>query len=121
MALRNPVTEPVSVAALAETPQQRVLRQLLEALLFEGLVPCYKTDSRSEGWQWLNFPVGTLQARCRGRVRGFSRVRLDIDTLSFYRNQHPVTVSLAALIQELPGSRSRHQALLKELAATISN
>jgi len=121
MALRNPVTEPAWVAALAETPQQRVLRQLLEALLFEGLVPCYKTDSHSEGWQWLNFPVGTLQARCRGRVRGFSRVRLDIDTLSFYRNERPVTVDLPALVQELPGSRSQHRVLLQELTATIAN
>lgn len=121
MALRNPVAESALAAALSETPRQRVLRQLLEALLFEGLVPCYKTDSRSEGWQWLSFPVGTLQARCRGRVRGFSRVRLDIETLSFSRNQRPLTVDLPALIQELPGSRSRHQILLKELAATIAN
>ncbi len=121
MALRNPLAESASVAARAETPQQRVLRQLLEALLFEGLLPCYKTDPRSESWQWLNFPLGTLQARCRGRVRGFSRVRLDIETLSFYRNQRPVTVSLTALIQELPGSQSRHQILLKELTSTIAN
>ncbi|MBR9872257.1 MAG: IucA/IucC family protein [Gammaproteobacteria bacterium] len=121
MALRNPVAEPALATALSETPQQRVLRQLLEALLFEGLVPCYKTDSRSEGWQWLSFPVGTLQARCRGRVRGFSRVRLDIETLSFSRNKRTLSVDLPALIQELPGSRSRQQLLLNELTATITN
>ncbi|MDP4547545.1 IucA/IucC family siderophore biosynthesis protein [Marinobacter sp. MDS2] len=121
MALRNPVAEAALVPALAETPRQRVLRQLLEALLFEGLVPCYKTDSRSGSWQWLDFPVGTLQARCRGRVRGFSRVRLDIESLSFSRRQRPVAVDLPELIQELPGSRSQHQQLLEELNATIAN
>ncbi|MFP3977112.1 IucA/IucC family protein [Marinobacter sp. KMM 10035] len=121
MALRNPVAEAALTPVRSESPRQRVLRQLLEALLFEGITPCCNTDFRSEGWQCLNFPVGTFQARCRGRVRGFSRVRLDIDTLSFYRNERPVTVDLPALIHELPGSRSQHQILLKELAATLAN
>ncbi|MEP3589550.1 MAG: IucA/IucC family protein [Marinobacter sp.] len=121
MALRNPVAEAALAPALSETPNQRVLRQLLEALLFEGVVPCYTADSRSGGWQWLEFPVGTLQARCRGRIRGFSRVRLDIESLSFQRNQRTVTVDLPGLIQELPGSRSKHLLLLAELNATIAN
>jgi len=121
MALRNPVAEAALTPALSESPRQRALRQLLEALLFEGITPCYSTDFRNEGWQWLNFQVGTLQARCRGRVRGFSRVRLDIKSLSFSRKQRPVTVELPDLIQELPGSRSQHQLLLKELNATIAN
>lgn len=121
MVLRNPVTEPLLTIAHAETPAQRVLRQLLEALLFEGLIPGCQANAQAAGWQWLRFPVGTLQVHCRGRLRGFGRLRLAIDTLTFTRNQRPVAVELAALMNELPGSCSRQQLLLEELEATVAN
>lgn len=121
MALRNPITEPLPASAHAETPTQRVLRQLLEALLFEGLIPGCQANAQAAGWQWLAFPVGTLQVHCRGRVRGFGRLRLAIETLTFTRSQRPVAVELAALINELPGSYSLQQVLLEELEATAAN
>lgn len=109
------------VIALAETPPQRVLRQLLEALLFEGVVPYRLADRNRTGWQWLSFQAGSLHGRCRGRVRGFGRLRLDMDTLTLEHKRQPVSPSLARLTGQLPAASPCQQALLTELVATVNN
>lgn len=128
MALRDPSTRaPATLAglrpviALAEKPAQRVLRQLLEAVLFEGLVSYRLANRHRTGWQWLSFRAGNLHGRCRGRVRGFGRLRLDMDTLTVEHKRQPVPPSLARLAGQLPAASPHQQALLRELVATINN
>ena len=107
--------------ASTEPAEQRTLRQLLEALLFEGVTRFQSSPVTSEGSWWLVFQLGRLQGRCRGRIRGFGRIRLALDTLTLTLNDQPVSVTLDRIVAELPGGETRHQALLAELNSTIDN
>ncbi|MBY6103880.1 IucA/IucC family protein [Marinobacter nauticus] len=109
------------VTALSELPAQRVLRQLLEALMFEGVIAYHPGDCNRTGWQWLSFQAGNLHGRCRARIRGFGRLRLDTSSLTLERNQKPVSLSVTTLVAQLPAANSHQQSLLTELLATISN
>ncbi|MGQ4879490.1 IucA/IucC family protein [Billgrantia sp. LNSP4103-1] len=113
---------PVAAGPLArcEPVASRVIRQLLEALLFESLMP-YRGDASSSGWQWLRFSLGELQGRCKGRVRGFGRIRLNVQSLSLLRHGRRVSCSLEDLVNQLPAPRGCRLALLEELEATVRN
>lgn len=104
-----------------EPVRQRVMRQLLEAVLFEGLVPYRCVDAADARRQWLSFPLGTLEARCRGYVRGFGRIHLDMDSLSLTRDGRRVSADLEDLVGELPAPVDQRLALLADLEATIRN
>lgn len=125
MALREQTPSPMTglspVISLTESPTQRVLRQLLEALLFERLIPYRPCNDNRSGWQWLSFRIGSLPGRCRARVRGFGRLRLDMDTLTLGQEQPTTSTSLARLVGQLPAASTQQQALLNELVATIEN
>src|SRR5690554_1662495 len=100
------------VTALSELPAQRVLRQLLEALMFEGVIAYHPGDRNRTGWQWLTFQAGNLHGRCRARIRGFGRLRLDTSSLLLEQNQKPVSLSLTTLVAQLPAA-NRHQQTLR--------
>lgn len=109
------------VVALSESPGQRVTRQLLEALMFEGVIGGGLASRGASGWQWLSFRVGQLEGRCLGRVRGFGRLRLDLATLILTMGGRRVATDLPTLVDHLPTSRDRRNALLQELLATVAN
>ena len=109
------------IIALSESPEQRVLRQLLEALMFEGLIHYRQASAGAVGWQWLSFQTGSLHGQVRGRIRGFGRLRLDMESLTLTRDGRRVLPELPALIDQLPAPRTHCNNLLMELQATISN
>ncbi|MBU2070466.1 MAG: IucA/IucC family protein [Gammaproteobacteria bacterium] len=92
----------------------RVLRQLLEAVLFEQIVP-YRFDGR-----YFSFHIAEQAYRARGRLSGFGRVRLVADDICQLHNGVAQRVNLAALVQALPGSPDATQRLLQELQQTIT-
>jgi siderophore synthetase component len=108
------MTSPESVA-------RRVVRQLLEALLFEGLIPWCCTDSTSGSWQLLRFRMGELNGECLGRIRGFGRVQLNTASLSLTLKGRAVPADLAVLSEQLPATEAQRTVLLRELQATVNN
>ena len=114
------VPKAASTVARSEPVESRVIRQLLEALLFEGLV-AYRGAACMSGWQWLHFSLGELQGRCKGQVRGFGRIRLNVQSLCLTRDGQRVFFGLKGLVERLPVPPERRVALLHELEATVRN
>lgn len=104
-----------------ESVTRRVVRQLLEALLFEGLIPWRYTDKTDSSWQWLHFRLGQLNGECLGRIRGFGRIELDMASLTLRHNGRAVPLKLTLLSEQLPAAEAHRTALLQELQATIAN
>ncbi|MEP3165097.1 MAG: hypothetical protein ABJO43_08485, partial [Marinobacter sp.] len=102
-----------------EQPAERVTRQLLEALLFERLVPWRGNKSQSGQWQTLFFRIGRLHCHCRGKVRGFGRIRLDINTLVADDGKRRQTPAFSQLTAQLPAAPEVRAALLSELQQTV--
>jgi siderophore synthetase component len=65
-----------------ETSPERILRQALEAALFEALIDYVCAPSDNTLWGTIYFSLNNIDYRCVGRVRDFDRVRLKITTLS---------------------------------------
>jgi len=92
----------------------RVIRQLSEALLFEGIVP-YEYDG-----DWFTFGAGELTYRARGKVSAFGRVRLVSDDIWQVEGKWQQPVDLATLVRALPGTTEAKEKLLQELQQTIA-
>lgn len=118
--------------------EKRVIRQLLEALLFERLCEfSYQTG-------YFCFLLGTSYYRVAGRVTGFSRVRVNADKMFFIQEQKPREkaqlktieqekihqqkicqesiwrpITLARIISDLPASQAVKQLLSTELEQTV--
>ncbi|EWH00379.1 IucA/IucC family protein [Halomonas sp. BC04] len=114
------VPQDACVVARSEPVESRVIRQLLEALLFEGLV-AYRAAACMTGWQWLHFSLGELQGRCKGQVRGFGRIRLNVQSLCLTCDGKRVCLGLEGLVERLPASPERRLVFLQELEATVRN
>ncbi|GAB2908178.1 IucA/IucC family protein [Rheinheimera gaetbuli] len=91
----------------------RVIRQLLEALLFEQIVP-YQYDG-----SWFTFQAGEQAYRARGKLSGFGRVRLAAEHIWQLNGGQKQPVDLATLVQALPATAGAAQRLLHELEQTI--
>ncbi|MBL3555827.1 MULTISPECIES: IucA/IucC family protein [Marinobacter] len=102
-----------------EQPADRVTRQLLEALLFERLVPWRSDKAQSGKWQTLFFRIGRLHCQCRGKVRGFGRIRLDTNTLIADDGKRRQTPTFSQLTAQLPAAPDVRAALLSELQQTV--
>ncbi|MAL97375.1 MAG: rhizobactin siderophore biosynthesis protein RhsF [Alteromonadaceae bacterium] len=61
-------------------PGARILRQLIEALLSEGLLTPLRHLVGTR-WQILEFDIGATRYSCRARVGGFGRIRLEPGSL----------------------------------------
>lgn len=103
--------------------ENRVIRQLLEALLFERL--CEFTYQAGN----FCFVLGHSQYQVTGYISGFSRVRIDANKM-FYRhnenlprvvsqNTHWKPITLDKIINDLPASQTVKQQLTTELEQTI--
>src|SRR5690606_7496660 len=101
------------------SPELRVRRQLVEALLFEGLVPSEQTAG-ADGRVRFRLRLGELALVATGRVSGFGRVRLEEDSIRHLQvDGTDAPVDLIALVQALPAEMSVREALAAELAQTI--
>lgn len=105
--------------AEAETPEERVLRQLLEALLFERLLPCRWAGAGADGWRWLEFRLGDLGCRCLARARGFGRLRIDPASLS-HDGTDTGALDWQTLVRRLPAAPGVRDQLHRELAHTLT-
>ncbi|MEC7815797.1 MAG: IucA/IucC family protein [Pseudomonadota bacterium] len=101
-----------------EAPERRVLRQLLEACVFEGLLPWRAGPMGRSGWRPLTLTIGDRSLLCQGRIRGFDRVRLRPDSLPAYL---ATGESLARIVRALTPCRQRGEHLLRLLNATVEN
>lgn len=104
-----------------ESPAQRILRQALEAALFEGLIDYVYVPTADHLWGTVYFSVNGLDFRCGGRVRGFSRVRLQIPSLNQVHSTHrstSVAVILKQLLNELSADNDIRKRFEHELAQT---
>lgn len=104
-----------------ETPAERVLRQTLEAALFEGLIDYVLVPAEKTLWDTLYFSLGRHDYRCAGRLRAFGRVRLNISTLSRVHSVPSTVVAdevLSLLLDALPGDKATRRRFEQELVQT---
>lgn len=114
---------PQQASSVAVDALPRILRQTLEAALFEGLldyivVPARETAST---WDTLYFSLGNADYTCPGRVRGFGRIRLQLAELTRIQpvaRRPELEEVLRQLLACLPGDAERKQALTRELNQT---
>lgn len=110
-----PETSPL---ATASRPEERVLRQLTEAILFEGLADLDAV--RDDGARRLEWRVGARRFRAAGAVGPFGRPRLDPATVETAEAEEAWRAAdLAALVDALPAAPERRERLLAELRQTI--
>ena len=102
------------------TSEQRVLRQLIEALLYEKLIP-YETQAIAQSQEVIfSFTLEQQNYCCRGRIGVFDRIRLVADSICRLRKDGSRTgVELSTVVMSLPISDARCEQLLLELEQTI--
>lgn len=107
-----------SPSDLREAPEARVLRQLVEALLFERVVAA---EARREGeatrFAW---SAGGRDYRCLGRVRGFGRIRVEPSSIEARGpGQDWRPASLTQIVATAADTGWRAATLLRELERTV--
>lgn len=101
---------------------QRIVRQALEAALFEGLVDYIYVPTEDQLWGTVYFSLKSTDYRCRGRVRGFGRIRLAIATLQrVHRAGTPISAEQlqTQLLEALPSQPQARTRFAQELAHTL--
>ncbi len=93
--------------------ESRILRQLIEALLFEGEV------SYNLNRGWFSFQIGRYNLNAYGRIAGFNRVRLEGDSIKFSDQYPPATPSVDEILGELPALKRTKSQLHEELKQTL--
>lgn len=113
--------DPFELAATSEqnhtqqdASELRVIRQLVEALLFEGLVTYQHID------EYFYFSLGNSDYRASGSVGGFGRIRLEQSAIYRIVDDQLVAVELEKLVDELPAASKVKAQLSTELQQTIS-
>lgn len=114
---------PQQASAVAVDALPRILRQTLEAALFEGLLDYIVVPRRERPSRWctLYFRLGKVDYACPGRVRGFGRIRLQLSGLTRVQpvaRRPDLEEMLRQLLVCLPGDAERKQALTRELNQT---
>jgi 3,4-dihydroxybenzoyl-citryl-spermidine/N-citryl-spermidine--spermidine ligase len=97
-------------------PEDRVLRQLVAAILFEGL-----TSFTVVGSERVSFALDGSDYRCRASFGAFGRVRIQphsIEMQSESGGWHAAT--LASIVRGLPGTGITRSRLLREMEETIA-
>lgn len=100
-------------------PDERVLRQLVAALLYEGIIEARQSlDDRSIRFHW---SLGDQPYRCNGSIGPFGRIRLSAGSIAI-QDDNGVwgEVSLAQLVSALPGTGISRGRLLDEMTQTIA-
>lgn len=108
--------------------EQRVTRQFVEALLFEGLVPYrsvpYKADLEPKASEpiygtQVDFSLGDLHFQCLAAFASYDRVRIAPGTLVRVTDGKPVPFHLTELLQAMDVAAAGKRRLLDELSQTI--
>jgi len=97
-----------------ETPENRVIRQLVEALLFEQICPY----DYQNGYFYFN--LNQTDYKTKGKITGFSRIRLESKHLYTRRGNNWHHIHLAELVDNLPASQKVKNRLISELKQTVS-
>ncbi|WP_407521377.1 IucA/IucC family protein [Methylobacterium oryzisoli] len=97
-------------------PEERVLRQLAEAILFEGLA---ETEAAPGDAGRLHWRLGPRRFRAAGAIGPFGRPRLVPGTIEVAEAQGWRASPLAALAETLPAAPDRRERLLAELRQTV--
>ncbi|AWI57064.1 IucA/IucC family protein [Sinorhizobium fredii] len=97
---------------------ERVLRQLVAALLFEGIVDA--RESVDDGLVTFLWSLGGRDFRCRGAIGPFGRIRPAPGSVQMQEDGSWREASLAQLVSGLPGSGIARGKLLGELKQTIA-
>ncbi|HYD67940.1 IucA/IucC family protein [Azospirillum sp.] len=104
---------------LPRRPEERVLRQLVAALLFEGIV-----DARAEpagDAQRFSWTAGDAAFRCRGTAGPFGRLRIAPGSVEMLApNGIWVPADAGPLVRRLPTPDAHKPALLAELERTAA-
>lgn len=101
---------------------QRVVRQTLEAVLYERLVESVEAPGPEAWGTTFYFGINGKGYSCQGRRGGFDRLRLDLGSLRRIGSQStrlPLQEFLVQLVEALPGDAERKQILLQELQQTL--
>ncbi|HKY39770.1 MAG TPA: IucA/IucC family protein [Polyangiaceae bacterium] len=98
----------------------RVLRQLVEALLFERVAMWSSERHPAHGGldEELSFGVGSSWYCCRGRVGAFGRVRVVDGSVRKVEQRQARPVSWQELLEDVPGSPASKAELAGELENT---
>lgn len=101
-------------------PDERVVRQLIEAALYEGLVDAAVTgDGAQLAFTWSH---GGRQFRCAGVKGAFGRIRLAAGSVECEsRDGAWQTATLDELVASLPASVEDKRRLLGELLSTVAH
>ena len=91
----------------------RVVRQLLEALLFEGIVDYHYEDGL------FTFALSDIDYQAYGYIAGFSRIRLNANSIKHHHRHRWLSPSISDVIQALPASVAVLQKLQGELEQTV--
>lgn len=101
-----------------DAPRERVLRQLVEALLSERLVPIVRRPQALDASRrHFEFKLGEHRYTARGRTGAFGRVRLEPDSVTRV-GPAPERVDFREIGERLPAPASVRDEILEELAAT---
>lgn len=104
---------PLEVAA---HPEDRVLRQLVAALLFEGL-----TSFSISGKDRLTFALEDSLFRCKASVGPFGRIRIQPHSIELRDNGGEWSAAtLASIVRGLPGNGINRGRILRELEQTTA-
>jgi siderophore synthetase component len=100
-------------------PRDRVIRQLIAALLFEGVIEA--RQSACDGATQFDWSLGGREFRCRGTIGPFGRVRIAKGAVEMLAvHGHWESATLGAIIPSLPGTGITRGKLLGELEQTIA-
>ena len=103
-----------------KSPEQRVLRQLIEALLYEKLIAFISLPIAQSQDVFFQFTLEQQDYRCRGQVGVFDRIRLVADSICRLRKDgSQANAELSTIVMSLPVSDARREQLLIELEQTI--
>ncbi|RBP48185.1 siderophore synthetase component [Roseimicrobium gellanilyticum] len=118
-----------SVRFIPDEAEQRVIRQFVEALLFERLVD-YKirprtavgsgaSDAEPIYGSQVDFPVGDLRFQCLATFSSYDRVRIAQGSVVRMVEGKPTPFRMAELLRAMEVPLAGKQRLLEELAQTI--
>ncbi len=96
-----------------ENNEQRVIRQMIEALLFENIIKYHYQSGI------FIFSIGRNSYQAMGYIGGFNRIRLTSNSIKQKDNSQGAKPELKKIVDELITSQSIKQQLQKELEQTI--
>lgn len=98
-----------------DRPALRVVRQLVEAILYEGLSSQAMTIRNAAEFTWR---LGKNEYRSRGKIGAFGRVRVVPDSVEVLHDGRWVEAGLSQLVEDLNATRKQKVRLLSELERT---